>query len=215
MLPDSGYFILGRRETIVDMRQYLPEGMPNATVRETCIQEFTAGRVCARKALTLLGVENFPLLSGPDRVPVWPKNIVGSISHCQNSCVVAATANDNIAGLGVDVEEKGGLEDSVKELICTTKEQQWSYHTMNPWGTSWEKIIFSAKESVYKCLYPLMRIRLDFRDAEVMFDEKTNTFEVDLFSKEAAEYVKKHLLIGRYCCSDSHIFTGVELRRKN
>jgi len=39
MLPDSGYFIIGRREEIVDMSAY---GKPsNATVRETCIQEYT------------------------------------------------------------------------------------------------------------------------------------------------------------------------------
>jgi len=42
MLPDSGYFLIGRRETQVDMSQYVPGGQPNATVRETCIQEFTA-----------------------------------------------------------------------------------------------------------------------------------------------------------------------------
>lgn len=42
MLPDSGYFLIGRRETIVDMSQYVPGGQTECTVRETCIQEFTA-----------------------------------------------------------------------------------------------------------------------------------------------------------------------------
>jgi hypothetical protein len=42
MLPDSGYFLIGRRETLVDMSQYVPGGQTNASVRETCIQEFTA-----------------------------------------------------------------------------------------------------------------------------------------------------------------------------
>lgn len=42
MLPDSGYFLIGRRSTIVDMSQYVTGGQIDAKVRETCIQEFTA-----------------------------------------------------------------------------------------------------------------------------------------------------------------------------
>jgi len=42
VLPDSGYFLIGRRETTVDMSQYVSGGQSNAIVRETCIQEFTA-----------------------------------------------------------------------------------------------------------------------------------------------------------------------------
>jgi len=42
MLPDSGYFLIGKRETTVDMSEYVEGGQTNATVRETCIQEFTA-----------------------------------------------------------------------------------------------------------------------------------------------------------------------------
>ncbi len=42
MLPNNGYFLIGRRETIVDMSQYVSSGKTNAIVRETCIQEFTA-----------------------------------------------------------------------------------------------------------------------------------------------------------------------------
>jgi len=42
MLPDNGYMLIGQRETIVDMSQYVEGGRTDATVRETCIQEFTA-----------------------------------------------------------------------------------------------------------------------------------------------------------------------------
>jgi len=42
MLPDNGYIMIGKKETIVDMSQYVEGGHLNATVRETCIQEFTA-----------------------------------------------------------------------------------------------------------------------------------------------------------------------------
>lgn len=42
MLPDSGYLLIGKKETTVDMSQYVVGGRTDATVRETCIQEFTA-----------------------------------------------------------------------------------------------------------------------------------------------------------------------------
>jgi len=42
LLPDSGYILIGYRETIVDMSQYVSGGQTNARVTETCIQEFTA-----------------------------------------------------------------------------------------------------------------------------------------------------------------------------
>jgi hypothetical protein len=45
VLPDSGYFLIGRREEIVDMSQYVTGGKPNAIVRETCIQEYSSNDV--------------------------------------------------------------------------------------------------------------------------------------------------------------------------
>jgi len=42
MLPDSGYFLIGKRDTEVDMSQYVMGGKTDATVTEHCIQEFTA-----------------------------------------------------------------------------------------------------------------------------------------------------------------------------
>ncbi len=42
VLPDSGYLLIGRREEVVDMSQYVAGGRTDAIVRETCIQEFTA-----------------------------------------------------------------------------------------------------------------------------------------------------------------------------
>ena len=68
---------------------------------------------------------NFPLLVGPGRAPRWPENIVGSISHCSNLCVVAATNDKAIKGLGVDAEVAGPLEKPVTELVCTEKEMEW------------------------------------------------------------------------------------------
>jgi len=42
MLPDNGYILIAQRKTIVDMSEYVTGGHKEASVTETCIQEFTA-----------------------------------------------------------------------------------------------------------------------------------------------------------------------------
>jgi len=178
-------------------------------------REFTAGRLCAREVLFRLGVDNFPLLVGPGRAPRWPENIVGSISHCHNLCVVAAAKDKGIKGLGVDVEVAGPLEISVKNLVCSEKEKQWIADTPPLIVADLAKIIFSAKESLYKCLFPFTRTPLDFMDVQIVLNTQTGEFEVELFNEQAADYVKQYNLSGRYFCSDDYIFTGVEIRGKD
>src|ERR1051326_943715 len=48
---------------------------------EKRIQDFAAGRSCAHRALSELGILDFSLLSGTQREPLWPASVVGSITH--------------------------------------------------------------------------------------------------------------------------------------
>src|SRR5688572_26867326 len=50
--------------------------------------EFNAGRVCAHRALVRLGVKSCAILVGKKRQPLWPDNVVGSITHDGDHCVV-------------------------------------------------------------------------------------------------------------------------------
>src|SRR5215469_17508082 len=45
------------------------------------IEQFAAGRLCARRALEALGIAGFSLLTAPDRRPLWPAGVTGSITH--------------------------------------------------------------------------------------------------------------------------------------
>ena len=66
--------------------------------------EFSAGRFCARMALSQLGVHDFSLLPDADRVPLWPPGVVGSISHCSGLAVAAVARSESVKSIGVDVE---------------------------------------------------------------------------------------------------------------
>src|ERR1700722_527647 len=44
-------------------------------------KDFCAGRLCARKALESFHIHGFPILTAPDRQPIWPRRLIGSITH--------------------------------------------------------------------------------------------------------------------------------------
>ena len=105
-------------------------------------REFAAGRACARAALARLGVVDFPLRSGPDRTPLWPPDIVGSLSHCADFCGVAVARRGTIAGLGLDVERARPLQDRVAEMICTESERGSLAHLPGLPAGLWAMVVF-------------------------------------------------------------------------
>jgi 4'-phosphopantetheinyl transferase EntD len=179
-------------------------------------REFTAGRLCARRALSLLGIENYPLLAGQDRLPVWPPGIVGSLSHCNDYCGVAVARRDEIASVGFDVERAGPLKSPVIRMICTETESAWAEKTAPRTGVDWHKVIFSAKESTYKCYYPLARRMLNFHDVEVSIDPEKKTFSARLLRGTdgiggAGGHGGLDLLRGRFAFDERYVVTGVTL----
>lgn len=115
--------------------------------------EFAAGRRAARIALAELGFPPTAIPKGADRAPVWPTGISGSISHCAQCCIAVAAHNKEYPTLGVDLEPATALDLDLIPMICTPAEQAWL--TSQPDAALTAKLIFCAKESVYKAQYPL------------------------------------------------------------
>lgn len=89
-------------------------------------REFAAGRIAAKRAMARLGFAASPLLSGHDRVPVWPDGIVGSISHTTHLCLAAlAKRDDGFAAIGVDLEDEIALPEADIEMVCRREEIAW------------------------------------------------------------------------------------------
>ena len=59
---------------------------------------------------------------GPNRAPLWPRGIVGSISHCEGYCAVVAARQDRFAGLGLDVERGEPLGRNLVKRVCRPTE---------------------------------------------------------------------------------------------
>ena len=173
-------------------------------------REFAAGRNCARRALALLGVQDRPLPMGMDRDVLWPDGIVGSISHCDDLCAVAVARRDSAAGIGLDIERGGALESGVASLICTPVEQARLKDLPSRPRTSWPKLVFVAKESVYKCVFPLLRTFLEFHEVEIDLSLEAASFEATIRHPCMAKLGHARLR-GRFVMTGDHVACGVTL----
>ena len=143
--------------------------------------EFTTTRICARQALLRLGLAGVPVIPGPDRAPRWPAGVVGSITHCPGYRAAVVARAGRYASLGIDAEPVGPLPDLVVRRIALNSERVWlaELAATRP-GVCWDRLLFSAKESVYKAWYPLARRWLGFRDARLTVDPQQATFHAEL-----------------------------------
>jgi 4'-phosphopantetheinyl transferase EntD len=138
-------------------------------------REFAHGRGCARRALTVHGAAAEPLLVGPLREPLWPRGFVGSITHDRELCVAVAARGDAYAGLGVDVEPDEPLTPSVAARIWSPAEAGAALALGIVPDESAAKLVFAAKEAVYKCQFPITRTYVGFHGVSVALGAGTFT----------------------------------------
>jgi len=152
-----------------------------AGVVETRRCEFITARRCAREALKRLGHAPVPILSGDRRAPQWPDGIIGSITHCSAYRAAAVVSTASVAAIGIDAEPHGPLPKGVEEYVTLAQERDMlaELRASHP-GLHWDKILFSAKESVYKAWFPLTERWLDFKDARLTIAPDAASFRASL-----------------------------------
>jgi 4'-phosphopantetheinyl transferase EntD len=131
------------------------------------IQEFAAGRLCARRALAEFGVHDFALRVGDDRRPIWPDFIVGSITHTAGFCAAVVAERKRFAGVGVDSEIVGHVPEDIWPSICVAQETAWLHSLAASEQAAAVTLVFAAKEAFYKCQYPITEEWLDFHDLAI------------------------------------------------
>jgi 4'-phosphopantetheinyl transferase EntD len=134
-------------------------------------REFVTARRCAREALAKLGHAPAPIRSGPKREPIWPAGVVGSITHTTGFRAAAVAPRSVLASVGIDTEQNGRLPDGVEESITVSGEPEMLAELARAFpARHWDRLLFSAKESVYKAWYPLTGRWLGFEDARLTID---------------------------------------------
>ncbi|GIF06836.1 4'-phosphopantetheinyl transferase family protein [Actinoplanes siamensis] len=143
--------------------------------------EFTTARWCARQAMARLGRPPAPVLPGPRGEPLWPAGLVGSITHCAGYRAAVLAESSVVRTIGIDAEPDEPLTFGVLEAVALPAERKMltGLAAGHP-RVSWDRLLFSAKESVYKAWFPLTSRWLDFEDAELSIDPVGGTFRARL-----------------------------------
>ncbi|MBD0707085.1 4'-phosphopantetheinyl transferase [Streptomyces sp. CBMA291] len=133
-------------------------------------REFATVRHCARLALRDLGLPEVPLVPGPRGAPRWPSGVTGSMTHCAGYRAAALARTADVLSIGIDAELAGTLPDGVLEAVTLPGERRHLAELADRAPhISWEPLLFSAKESVFKTWYPLTGRELEFEEATVEF----------------------------------------------
>jgi 4'-phosphopantetheinyl transferase EntD len=180
----------------------------------TRLREFTAGRLCARRALAEFGVFDFPIRPAEDRQPVWPDSMAGSITHTDGFCAAVVAERRRIRALGVDSEVTGGVKVEIWSRICLPAELAWVRSLPESERGAAVTLIFSAKEAFYKCQYSVVRERLGFHDVSVEAGAWEGSDGVFRIHPARALAIAEHAplpLQGRYLFHETWLTAGVDL----
>ena len=157
-------------------------------------EHYRSGRICAGEVLSKLGTLGQPVLRDPQtREPLWPEGISGAITHSGNWAAAAAGKTSDVSGIGIDLEDLERQVDSrISRHVCIPEEQKWLQECGEDFLEKNLKIIFSAKESIFKAFFPYTRTYLHFHDARILMEQtffqkakSDSLFEKEKISKPA------------------------------
>ena len=172
--------------------------------------EFALGRHSAHKALATLEIKPpYSIGKGTRGEPIWPENIVGSISHYQDWGVAAVANKSTTESIGLVVQ--GVREKNVVALAkrtCSESERSWIEDDPNNRALR-ATMLFSAKESFYKCAYPLCKRFIGFTDIELK--PAAAGFVATIIKSPGRQFPKGEEFFISCREFDSFILSGIEL----
>src|SRR5688572_2443020 len=163
---------------------------------------FRAGRYCAMKAMGGLDARlaSYTLDRATDGVPVWPAGVVGSITHTDGFVAAAAALTSDLVAVGIDTERVMS-ETQAKEI---GRSFAWPAEVAHGRAAGLSRLeaftlVFSAKESIFKCLNPLVRRHFDFVDVRIVaVDAGARTFTARVVRTLSERFPAQTLLQGRF-----------------
>ena len=194
----------------------LPTSLVNAINKRK--RDFLVGRYCAHQALQkLLGTTSPPAVPiGEDDGPVWPKGIVGSLTHTREYAACALSFQADCRSIGLDSEHLVKLETAhkIKRMVLVDGEEKLGGENNfdQDW---WITLIFSAKESIYKCLRPLVGRYFGFSQAQITTaNHNDGTFSFRLLGDLNDEFKQGWEHQGKFSFHENLMHTAVELPHK-
>jgi enterobactin synthetase component D len=177
--------------------------------------QFRAGRFCAMEAVRRLDPRRPPMTIGRAErgAPVWPSGVVGSITHTEGFVSAAAARADEVRGLGIDSERIVSAEQAQRVSTLVS----WPCELADARQAGLDRLqamtlVFSVKETIFKCLYPLIGAMFYYHDVRIIgIDGATRTFRARLVKTLSPEFQADTLVEGRFDLSGSRVHTGMWL----
>ena len=174
--------------------------------------QFNRVRLIAARLLASIGADQVDVPRGPDRAPVWPSGFVGSISHTDTLFGVAVAPERILRSVGIDIEATLAGKTLAAVLDTCLNDRERAAIPATGFGAArFATLCFSAKEALFKCLYPLVRRMFDFRDVEIAVDLPAGTVLMRLLDSLSADFPAGTQLQGRYRFGEGHVYTSFEL----
>ena len=147
--------------------------IPNFKEKTNREQEYSLGRYCAKQAMNAIGIDCNAIESSSHGFPIWPKEIVGSISHSKGTCLSAVAKSKDFEAIGIDIEQFNRMKERSLERITHPKEIAEIGHDLKK-----ATLLFSIKEAFYKAQYPIYKTHLNFKDLAFSYDFSSQKAEL-------------------------------------
>lgn len=137
------------------------------------------------------------------------------MTHCAGYRTAAVARADDVHALGIDAEPDRPLPLGVLEAVSLPRERWWLGGLIaGRLGVCWDRLLFSAKESVYKAWFPLARRPLDFEHADITLDPRTMTFRAELLLSGPVPARRRITgFSGRWLAHDGLVATAITVLR--
>lgn len=127
--------------------------------------EYLAGRVLAMQALEYLGLPGVAIGRGDKGEPLWPAGVRGSLSHSHGTAGVWIGSDGALLGLDIEALADARAAGAIRHSVLTSKDLD----RLGPDpDATLSTAVFSAKEAIYKALYPRVRQFFGFDHAYVV-----------------------------------------------
>jgi enterobactin synthetase component D len=192
----------------------LPDDLHSAVPKRQV--QFRAGRFCAINALEALDPQQRirALPRGRNGAPCWPEGVTGSITHTHDFVSAAVARTCDALAIGIDSEPI--MADAQARRVMTVV--AWPSELAHARAGGFSRLealtlVFSAKESLFKCLHPVVGRRFDYHDVRIVgVDAASGSFYARPVMNLSPRFSAGATLEGRFELDHRRVHTGMFLR---
>lgn len=133
------------------------------------MQDFCVGRYCAHQCLTDFN-RSEAVLKTEHGEPIWPKGLIGSISHSKLLSGAVVMPEKDYKALGLDIEAIGRVSVDLWPLFFTEDEIDWLQSRPYPYQSFFATLFFSFKEAFYKMQFSITKSFVDYHQCIISYN---------------------------------------------